>query len=144
MLCYEELGSMWASIRISERSPVHCKNLTHGTSISPSQAENKMLSGIDTKSDTCLHDSSAVVTVENAKDDAAKPLPTLAPRAQKITTTPESPETSGQTFLPAWRRKSKEKIQRLKIQREGISLSYTSQIGIKYFIVVPDTTYMSA
>ena len=119
----DELSS--ASTRSEQKSsPIHCKNLTARTPILSTQSETSRISVIDNQSHITEF-ASPDVQIRNAKVNSAEYASMLTQRSRRSSSSPEN----SSTFLPAWRRKSMDKIQMLKFRREGTFRRLQSEGG---------------
>jgi hypothetical protein len=113
-----------ASTRSDQKSsPIHCKNLTARTPILSTQSETSRISVIDNQSHITEF-ASPDVQIRN-KVNSAEYASMLTQRSRRSSSSPEN----SSTFLPAWRRKSMDKIQMLKFRREGTFRRLQSEGG---------------
>jgi hypothetical protein len=127
-----------ASARSDKRYPIHCKHLTPRTPVYTTQAEISK-SGIHPM----------VPTSNNMEFESLSPSVVIRPKiyspASSPTPTQRSQRSSStHTYLPAWRRKSMDKIQNMKCRREGSLCRLRKSVAhlTKYSPASPDMTDM--
>lgn len=99
---------------LEKKSPVHCKHLPRKPEF-PTPNETRT-PGMDTTSDNLEFESFIVITSRDLKVNSAEISSSPGHRSQRYTAEKQK------VFLPAWRRKSMDKIQTMKLQREGACL----------------------